>query len=352
MTTIHALDLGITSDGSDEWQALAALRDTIRNGPDRPVTIEFEPGLLSYSRNGWWRFGNRDVTLDFGGAQVRCTNAGDWDRGTGPTPPCGPHEFWSEDDPVFLPEPATVPAGFRFRSVQAGSWLVELMEPPGDGDLIPGDVVLLVGLIQQQNGWPYNHRWFELADVVAVDLPFVQFRMPLRHAYDETWTDVAHEPLAGKVRQFGAARLILTRYAGYEMPRSVTIRNARFIANPNKPQHDPALNLVTRRLTLENVITDGSAVVAMGDLFEARHCRFAEFDLDKQARRVRLDTCVVEGFFGGHSGGCEELELRDCDINSMTSAQHTSTRFLGYNRVWENATLANGASSLPGPVVL
>jgi hypothetical protein len=71
--TINAEDFGVVGDGErHNTLELIALRDHIRDGPDRVWQVEFEPGHYAYEEESWLMFGARTVILEFNHSTVEC----------------------------------------------------------------------------------------------------------------------------------------------------------------------------------------------------------------------------------------------------------------------------------------
>lgn len=361
---IDASDFGLVGDGvSDNTTGLRRLRDHIRGLEDRPVVVEFEPGHYLYTDNTWWKFGERSVTLRFNGARVENVSQHAWTRSFGLLPTSNnPHEF-SPDDAPFEASKATVPAGTRFHSVDASAQEIDLFAPLR---LVPGEVVLLTGLVQQIRevdgakegwGWPPNCRFYEYKTVESVDGTVVRFTERLRNGYDENWPDWEQMPLTGHTNRYGAARLFLTHGTGWRQLRSLRICDALFVANRNKTP--TALSFTGRKFELIGCRIEGDVHTSMSHVedFEARDCEFGKVEVDKINRRVSFARCLLRGPLFSMGAGVEQLALLDCDImGDGTTGMNVAPRglrLLGTNRVHGKVVLWNSPTvSVPAPVLL
>jgi hypothetical protein len=363
MTTLDATDFGIVGDGvTDNSLGLKHLRDTIRQGTGRVWAVEFEPGHYCYADNTWWLFGDRDVVLRFNDARVECISTHAWTRSWSLLPTMNPNEYWA--DGPFVQAEAVVPAGTRFHSADASEREIELFAAPM---LERDEVVLLAGHIQQIRevegelegwGWPPNFRVYEYKTVESTDGNVVRFTERLRQAYDETWPEWEHTPLAARTRPYGAPRVFKTRFPGYTLQRSLRVERAVFVGNRNKP-YTP-LSYTGLHIHLEGCKVEGDCPLHMShtEHFEAAGCDFARCEIDKINRRVRFDRCVFGGPLTGLGAGVEDLLVRDCDVMGDANGRGIDmaprgVQFAGTVRVFGRMTFQNAPTvSVPGPVVI
>jgi hypothetical protein len=348
------LDARVSGDGArDNTAELIALRHRVR--AEAAALVTFEPGHYLYTDERWLAFGDRDVTLDFGGALVECRAR--------PLLPLGGWLSWPPEYPAMPTEATTVkPPGDLIESVEAGATEARLREPVA-GSYRADDRVLVAGYIQQLTadgaegwGWPPNFRYFEYKTVAAViDERALRFVDPFRYRYDAAWPDYLHDSGASGGRSFGAPRLWRGRTDdGRHVNRSLTIKNARFVGGRDRVAgtFSPFAGRGWH-VRFEGCEGDAGTVTWPGLAWRTEYldCRFGgdRVELDKIGEIVRFERCE----FGGRSvtsGGasCLDVSFRDCTFHAPVRATpRRSWRFEGACHFYNGIQLSRGFTKTP-----
>ena len=157
--TINAEDFGVVGDGErHNTLELIALRDHIRDGPDRVWQVEFEPGHYAYEDERWLLFGARTVVLEFNNSTVECKAR--------PLLPLATNSI-SFDNEFPAKHAFNKAAGLLIESVEVNATEAKLAQP-APGHFLPGDAVLAAGPHSAvQLGW---HQGLGL----AAELPLLR----------------------------------------------------------------------------------------------------------------------------------------------------------------------------------
>ena len=331
MTRLGAADFGIAGDGvTDSTNGFLALHAHLLSDRDRMWEVEFPPGHY-LTRASHWLTNVGRVTLIGYGASLQHMVA---NRGLFSPSEVFRHLVSREPFPaqqVFEHHP-----GFRIKTAEAGSLVAEFLSGVAPGEAEAGRVALIAGYNQQTTnedpprsaGWPPNHRFAEFVDVREVGDGRVQFRHPLRHSYDERWTD--HQGDYFGPVQFGAPRLFLANRPGFDIPRHIEIRGFRLLRSigataVNGVLFPSALTLVLADCVIQEPDPPADSHVLISDRVILRRCKFDGLEIDKNLRHVLLDDCDIgERGLRSDGAGCEVLQLRNtrlhglCRINPRT----------------------------------
>ena len=331
MTSLAAADFGIVGDGvTDSTDGFLALHARLLSDRGRMWQVEFPPGHY-LTRASLWLANVGRVALFGYGASLQHLVA---NKGLFSPSEVFRHQVSREPFPaqqLFEHHP-----GFRTRTVEAGSSIVEFMSGVTPEHVKAGAVALIAGFNQQTTnedpprsaGWPPNHRFAEFAEIAEVADGFVRLLHPLRHSYGEDWTDYDGDYF-GPVR-FGAPRLFLANRPGYDVSRHIEIRGFRFLRSigatgVNGVGFPCALTLVLEDCVIQESDPSGASFVQIADRVILRRCKFDGLEVDKNLRHVLLDDCDIgERGLTSDGAGCEVLELRNtrlhglCRINPRT----------------------------------
>ena len=342
--TINAEDFGVVGDGErHNTLELIALRDHIRDGPDRVWQVEFEPGHYAYEDERWLSFGGRTVVLEFNNSTVECKAR--------PLLPLATNTI-SFDNEFPAKHAFNKAAGLLIESVEVNATEAKLAQP-APGHFLPGEAVLAAGRIQQfnsdgtkGNGWPPNFRYFEWK--LVRDMPdeqTVRFVDPFRFSYDAAWPDFLHDNTP-----YGAPRLFRCLLGdGRRINRSLTIRNARFIKGRSQVEERSALGLNGLHIRLENCTTadDVNCWPTVAKRVELVGCRLGSMEMDKIVESVLLDGCEV--YRGLSSGGAGVLDVRIKDTSLYGFVQATPRRswIMDNSHAYGGVMLSKGLTNTP-----
>ena len=350
---LNAKEFNVLGDGTTARATeLFQLRDHIRNGPDTIWRVEFDPGHYLYTDERWLSFGDRTVILEFNGSKVECAARPFLPLGGGPI-------SWEAEYPT-IPSIAntTFQAGHLIETAPVGSREVQLKEPAPDY-YRAGDMILVAGHLQQFTedgtrgwGWPPNFRYFGWHRVAGMaDEQTVLLVDPLRYTYDAKWQDYPTD-FFGAPRIYGAPRIFRGRLDdGRQINRSLTIRNANFIAGRARaPGTLTALSGRGWHVRLENcTLGEGTDTwPAVSYLTEYVNCRIDRMEMDKIAERFRAEGC--EFYNGLTSGGAAVLDVswRDCDFYGFVRATpRRSWRYEGACHFYNGVMLSRGLTNTP-----
>jgi hypothetical protein len=314
---LEGKDFGVVGDGQqDNTPELIALRDHIRAGPGATWHVNFQPGHYAYSDERWALFGDRTVILEFNDSTVECIARPLLPLGAGPI-------TWNAEFPA-RPTIAntTVQAGHLIETAPAGAREVRLKESAPDY-FRKGDLVLVAGDLQQFTedgtrgwGWPPNfarfgwHRVERMADAQTVLVD------PLRYTYDANWPDFPTD-FFGAPRIYGAPRIFRGRLDdGRQIIRSLTIRNANFIAGRNRPAGTlTPLSARGWHIRFENCSTGENTLCWPSECYRNDHadCRFGgrQVEIDKIVEKCSMERCEVYGELTSGRGSALDVSFRD-----------------------------------------
>lgn len=351
--TVKAADFGVKGDGEQHnTLELMALRDHIRNGPDRIWHVEFEPGHYCWSDERWALFGDRTVVLEFNNSTVECLARPLLPLGAGPI-------SWVVDYPTTptIANTAFQP-GHLIETVAVGA-IEARLQGQAAGHLAPGDAVLVAGYIQQFNsdgtrgwGWPVNFRFFEWK--VVADMPdelTVRFVDPFRFGYDASWPDFEHD-FFDALRPYGAPRLWRCRLDdGRAVRRSLTIRNANFIGGRSRAAGTrTSLGLNGLHVRLESCTTTADVHVfpTVAGRVELVGCRIrGALEFDKIAESVALDGCAVMGDLTSGGAGVLDVRLKDCNLYGFARATPRRSWITDNCHSYNGVMLSRGLTNTP-----
>jgi hypothetical protein len=352
---LNAQDFGVVGDGQQHnTPELMALRDHIRAGPDRIWQVEFEPGHYLYHDERWLNFADRTVILEFNGSSVECAARPFLPLGAGPI-------AWDAEFPATQTiANATIQAGHLIETAPAGAHEVRLKEAAPDY-YRTGDLILVAGDLQQLSedgtrgwGWPPNfarfgwHRVERMADAQTVLLAD-----SLRYTYDANWPDFPTD-FFGAPRIYGAPRIFGGRLDdGREIIRSLTIRNANFIAGRNQPAR--TLTPLSGRgwhIRFENCSTGENTLCWPSECYRNDYvnCRFGgrHVEMDKIVEQCSMERCEVHGALTSGGGSVLDASFRDVRFYGLVQATpRRSWRFEGACHFEEGVMLSRGLTNTP-----
>jgi hypothetical protein len=343
--SLNAGDFGVNGDGEQHnTLELMAIRDHIRNGPDRVWHVEFEPGHYCWGDERWALFGNRTVILEFNHSTVESLSRPLLPLGAGPL-------SWGSEYPAA---PAVNPiVGHLIETAAVGAAEARL-EARAPGYYLPGDAVLVAGYIQQFSadgtkgwGWPPNFRFFEWKTVAEMpDETTVRFVDPFRFGYDASWPDFDHgsDP-------YGAPRLWRCRLDdGRHVNRSLTIRNANFIGGRNRPAGTrTALGLNGLHVRLENCSTseDNDCWPTVAKRVDFIDCRLSRMEMDKIVERVSLDGCEVYGDLTSGGAGVLDVRIEDTNVYGLVRATPRRSWVFDECHAYHGVMMSKGLTDTP-----
>lgn len=324
MTRLIAADFGIVGDGiTDSTDGFLTLHAHLLSDRERMWQVQFSPGHY-LTRASHWLINVGRVTLIGYGASLQHMVAN-----KGLFTPSEVFRHLVSREPFPAPQVFEHHPGFRIKTAEAGSFIVEFLSGVRPEQVQAGDAVLIAGYNQQTTnedpprsaGWPPNHRFAEFLEVQEVGDSFVRLLRPLRHGYDERWIDYDGDYF-GPV-QFGAPRLFLANRPGFDIPRHIEMRGFRFLrsigaTSVNGVGFPCALTLVLEDCVIQEIDPVGGSFVQMADRVVLRRCAFDGLEVDKNLRHVLLEDCDIgERGLTSDGAGCEVLELRNTRLHSI-----------------------------------
>jgi hypothetical protein len=353
---LNTKEFNIIGDGvQHNTLELMELRDHIRKGPDGVWLVDFEPGHYLYNDERWLNFGNRTVILEFNNSTVECAARPFLPLGAGPL-------LWEAEHPADRKQANTMfVEGHLIETARVGAREVRLQRA-APGHYSAGDMVLVAGFLQQLSedgnagwGWPPNFRYFGWHRIAGMpDDQTVQLVEPLRYTYDASWPDFPTD-FFGAPRIYGAPRIWRGRLDdGRSITRSLTIRNAKFIAGRSRPAGtETPLSGRAWHVRFEHCTLGPNTLVwpAIAYRTEFVDCRFEsrQIELDKIAERLSLERCEIYGEVGGGGGGVLDVTFRDCDFYGFVRGltPRRSWRFEGACHFYNGVHLSRGLTNTP-----
>lgn len=285
---------GIRPGETDNAARLIAMRDDLRAGDaDTHWVLEFPPSAdpYSYSNNRWLN-GLKYVTVRGEGARLRNISGLAGGQDTRPFDGRGITQDW--DDRSFTGQRHRYYEGIRLTGpAQAGSRWLALADTTS---LAAGDALLVAGFSQQRNGYPFNARYFEFAEIASLGDGGVRLAQPLRNSYRMDWWDDNY----GAYR-FGKPRAYQLSRPGYQYPEYLAFEGLEFVENPNSPNNDP-LVVSARTVLIDGVkgrFDDFFVFVRETEHFTIRNSVIGGLiEVDKQVWDARIEDNVVHGGIG------------------------------------------------------
>lgn len=324
----------------------AALAEDPRRLPVEFV-IELPPGHYRYIWNRW-TWGLRRVTVFGYGALIQCLHEGPFSVDQAPLISNREHYWtWDSFGPAFG-GPAAIPEdyGCRICTARPGDQAVVLLAPAKNGTFRPGAWVMVQSYAQQQYGYPPNMRYFERAQVVAVDGAVIRLDRPLVHLHKEDWPEDASSATA-----LGRARIVAIDRPDCPFALSQRFFGLTTLSNPNHAVA-PSWSRTTQETlslvgTLEAVVRDCN-LIALGITqvgtarIEASTIAYAE--PDKLIDRLSFADCRITSL--QQCTGVNRLTLRGCTIGlgAQLNARDVTVAECDFHGATDAAEWASGVT--------
>jgi hypothetical protein len=321
---------GARGDGiADDTGAFRAMHAAMRrlqeaddaaraSDPRRPPVefiIELPPGHYRYIWNRW-TWGLRRVTVFGYGAFIQCMHEGPFSVDQAPLISNREHYWtWDSFGPAFG-GPAAIPEdyGRRIRTARPGDQAVVLRHAGEGSAFRPGAWVMVQSYAQQQYGYPPNLRYFERAQVTAVEGAVIRLDRPLVHLHKEDWPEDASSATA-----LGQARIVAIDRPDCPFALSQRFFGLTTLSNPNHAVA-PSWSRTTQETlsltgTLEAVVRDCTLIALGVSQVGSAHVEastIAYTEPDKLIDRLSFAECRITSL--QQCTGVNRLVLRGCTI--------------------------------------
>jgi hypothetical protein len=290
---------GVRADGSDNTEALAKLSFNWQ-GKGKPfVRLDFSKtgGTLIRYRDNTWLSGIDSFEIYAPGISFQCTYTGPWNDYQG--------AFYNGG--IFIPYPANKGqssfkgwnTGNRFKTAEAGSKSIQLVNKADAYRYQPGDQIFIAGYEEQHYGYPPNPRYFEWNKVIEVNKTnsIVILEKPLKWSYNEDWKDVrGFFGDAQKEERLGKPRIFaLSNYTSYGKFIGLTV-----LSGSNQP------------------VSWANGAYFAGDSIVWEDCKFQSVLWPSENRFVRYINCEIGPTDLDKNVGVCVFE--NCRLNSGLSA--------------------------------
>jgi hypothetical protein len=277
---------GLTGDQS---APLLQLRNAITADRSRHYRVIFDKGAYRYSNNRWL-LNVGSVTLEGNGSTFACISDSVACQNSRPL---NLNSIFQELGDQPWPNGLRYNGGYRIKTANAGSTMVQLATPGDAARFVVGSRVLVHSFDHQWGGYPPNLRFFEWRKVTAVDRAkgLLTLDGRLVFAHDATLRDTVLD--AGQGFALGQARVLPLERATFRYPELVELVDVHFLRNPTQPAS--AANGLA--IAADTLIMRGCS--HMGFLWPTENrqatyesCSFEHTEIDKMCGQVVFRGCA------------------------------------------------------------
>lgn len=319
-TTITA-DAHIAT-GGDETTQFQALH-TYLLAHDGSIVV-FSPGIYQYTYNTWLE-GVKNVSIEGNGAEFRNISSSGYFANNA--------AFYLNPDYFsgYSQSPAEGNAPmYLIDTVASGASAITTATASDAGNIKPGDYILVAGYNQQNGGYPYNYRYFEIHRATSVNATtgVIEFAGALKYSYQSNWYA---STVSGQSTPIGPAVVVdLDRTGTYAftLAENVSFNNLSFLANPQS----------------DGTHTYGDAVIVGARRFNCDKCTFGYLDPTMGGAYSFKQTNVYNGMEPDKL--LDTLSVDDSYVNSIASATGVN------NLSISNSVIQSGSSAAPRNLVL
>lgn len=295
--TFRPEDFGATGDGvADDTAAFQAIQAEALLNPNKlNAKVVLQPNKHYTYTDAHWFMGFRSLKVAASSStKLECT-------ASTPIFAIDKNVFnlqdWNNENNLADRTSVNELQGYLIDLANEGDRFVTLKTEAEASNLSPGDPCIIMGFANQDNGAPFDARFFEYVYATSVDGARVYLSQPLQNSYDPNWPELY--TFSSSVEVAGPPRILPLKRTNRLFCNSLSFQNIEFIKNRNA--------LTTSRLSVVGMMNFSAVNCDMSDLVEVtvgsvKSARFLNCNLGY----VELDKL------------CKSVDIINCDMNSLS----------------------------------